>query len=94
MTPQATNRREGGLRSCRGRSRKELETVGAVNKLLGVLTTGQVEILGMGRWLRELKEANKAPISAEYTKTEPKMLFFFTQKYFIRYTSKIFLRNM
>jgi hypothetical protein len=76
MTPQATNRREGGLKSCRGRSRKELGTVSAVNKLLGVLTTGRVESLGMGRWLRELIEANKSPIHPEWTKTAPKTPFF------------------
>ncbi len=48
MTPQATNRREGGSTSCRGRSQKlraftykELETVRAAQKLLGAPTIGR-----------------------------------------------------
>ncbi len=48
MTPQATNRREGGLTSCRGRSRKlraftyeELEIVKVAQKVLGAPTIGR-----------------------------------------------------
>ncbi len=48
MTPQASNRREGGMTSCRGCSwmlcafsKKELETVKAAQKLLGALTIGR-----------------------------------------------------
>ncbi len=47
MTSQATNRREIGSTSCRGRSRKlrayaekELETMQAAPELLGAPTTG------------------------------------------------------
>ncbi len=47
MTPQATNRREGGLTSCRGRSWKlhaftqlELETVKVAQKLISAPTIG------------------------------------------------------
>jgi hypothetical protein len=54
MAPQVTNRREGDLTSCRGRSwkfpaftLKELETVSAVNKLLGA-PTGRWECLDGG----------------------------------------------
>ncbi len=45
MTPQVTNRREGGLMSCRGRSQKlcaltqkELETMKVAQKLLAAPT--------------------------------------------------------
>jgi hypothetical protein len=48
MTPQVTNRTEGGLMSCHGCSwklhtftKKELETVKAAQKLLGALTIGK-----------------------------------------------------
>jgi hypothetical protein len=47
MTPEVTNRREGGMTSCRGCSLKlwaftwkELETVNAAQKLLGALSIG------------------------------------------------------
>jgi hypothetical protein len=47
MTPQATNRREGGLSSCCGHGRKfrdfthkELESMRAAQKLLGVPNIG------------------------------------------------------
>jgi|LakMenEpi03Aug12_release.lakeMendotaPanAssembly.Ray.scaffolds.fasta_scaffold6485013_1 hypothetical protein len=47
MTPQVINRREGGLKSCCGRgpklrafTLKELETMKAVQKLLGAPTIG------------------------------------------------------
>jgi hypothetical protein len=65
MTPQATNRREGGLMSFRGCSSKlcaftskELETVRAAQKLLGLrLLAGECPVSGW--WWGELKEANK-----------------------------------
>jgi hypothetical protein len=43
MTPQATNRREGGLTSCRCRAfnKKELETARAAQKLLGAPSIGR-----------------------------------------------------
>jgi hypothetical protein len=69
MTPQATNKREGGLTSCHGRSWKELETVKAAPKLLGALTIGGGSARSRGWWWRELKEANKPPSWPKYTKT-------------------------
>jgi hypothetical protein len=43
MTPEVTNRREGGLTSCRCRAfnKKELEAVRAAQKLLGAPTIGR-----------------------------------------------------
>jgi hypothetical protein len=68
MTPQATNRREGGLSSCCGHGRKfrdftqkELESVRAAQKLLGVPNIGGGECPSRRwRW-REFKESNKPP---------------------------------
>jgi hypothetical protein len=61
MTPQATNRRQGGLTSCRGHSRKhctftwkELETVKAAQKLLGALTIRGV-VAGQGVVVEKVK---------------------------------------
>ncbi len=62
MTPQATNRREGGLTSCRGRtvvgssapSLKELRTVRAAQKLLRAPTIGMGSARAGGWWWREL----------------------------------------
>jgi hypothetical protein len=61
MTPQATNRRQGGLTSCRGLSRlhrtftwKELETVKVAQKLLGALIIGGV-VPGQGVVVEEVK---------------------------------------
>ncbi len=80
MTPKATNRREGGLTSCCGRSlklraftQKELcrdgegssKTAWSADYWLG-------ECPGRGLWLRELKEANKPLSWLKYTKMAPK----------------------
>jgi hypothetical protein len=67
MTPQATNRRQGGLTLCCGRSRKfraftweELETVRAGRSETACCADyWQGECLARGWWWRELKEANK-----------------------------------
>jgi hypothetical protein len=80
MTPQGTNRREGGLTSWRGHSpqfcaftEKEIETMKGAQKWLGAQTIGWVEYPGKGWWWRELKESNKPPCCPEYTKTAPKI---------------------
>ncbi len=80
MTPQVISRREGGR------------------------PLGGIRGQGVCGW-RELKEANKPPRRPKYTKMAPKMVGFphfltklpktpfFTQKYIIRYTPKMFLRK-
>ncbi len=70
MTPQATNRREGGLTSCCGhsRNRKHLHRERARVREVGSETAWcanycRGECLARGWWQKELKEANKPPAS-------------------------------
>jgi hypothetical protein len=80
MTPQVTNRKEGGLTSCRGCSRqfsaftqKELEAVREAQKLIGAPGYWREECLGREWWWRELKESNKPSCRMECTKKAQKM---------------------
>jgi hypothetical protein len=83
MTPQVTNRREGGFMSCCGRSLKlraftwkELETVRAAQKLLGAPTISREECSGRGWWWREIKEENKPSSRAKMHKNSAKNRWF------------------
>jgi hypothetical protein len=73
MTPQVTNRREGGLTTCHGHSRKFCDLERARDcKSSSETACGGRECAGRGWWLRGLKESNKPPFRLEYTKTAPK----------------------
>jgi hypothetical protein len=74
MTPQETNRRDGDLMSCHGHSQKlraftwkELETVGAAQKLLGVPTFGR-GVPGQGVVVEGVKGGKYAPMPAKIHK--------------------------
>ncbi len=75
MTPQATNRREGGLTSCHSRSRKfalapHLERARErEGRSETAWCAAYWECPGRGFWWQELKEANKPPIYQKYMKT-------------------------
>ncbi len=91
MTSQATNRREGGSTSCRGRSRKlqaytqkELETVRGAPELLGAPTTGGGSTRPGGGGGESHRSQISLPSYPKYTKTENKTGGF---TYFLAYKS-------
>jgi hypothetical protein len=65
MTPQVTDRIEGGLASCHGHSRKLRIFTWCTYNWRG-------KCPGMGWWWRELKEANNPPAPAKIHKNSAK----------------------
>ncbi len=109
MTPQASNRIEGGLNSCHGCCRKfrafpwkELETMKVAQKTAWCADYWRGECQGRGWWWRELY---KPPVGRntqkQHQQREVSLTFclkiaetrFFTQRYLIRYTHKMFFED-